>query len=584
MGPMALRTRGFWAGLALGVLLATALRAFLPSVFYLSLATLRLNGTAAWTLVLLAPLAAPWVRRSRWPALVAGLAVAALPFARFTPAWVPVAALASAAALLAFARLPRPGLVGALVGLALSGLALLVGRSHDPMLQPWGTPVALGLAALALPRLGHEETDAPRVPEGAAWGALLVVQVAFLASPFALGCRLGVEPWLAGAASFVGLLVGSTLLRRAPWWLLAALAAWGLLDLALVPNGAFGPVPLAALQVALGAAAARLAPPHGAGFGPVATGALFVVLFFGDPMGRRVWTTLVPLLCAAPLALLALRRPSPREPLVRGRLVAPALLGLLLIPLAPAPVPVEPHEGDAFTVVNWNVHQGHGNRGALDPRTYADELRALRPDVVVLQESSTTTLSSGGLDVLRYLAEETGLHVVAAASGGAILSRFPVAADWRGHDAPLGAYAVAVPLDVHGQTVWVQGVHLARNSAERRLQVEDALRLANATPGPRILAGDLNSCPAETCFGGRPSDRMHDLLDVVYQDSWSALHDPDDPAGYTHPAWEPRRRIDVVMVRGLDVLESRPVRDERSLHGSDHLPVLARLRLPAASG
>lgn len=578
------RTRGFWAGLALGVLLGAALRAFLPSVFYLSLATLRLNGTAAWTLVLLAPLAAPWVRRSRWPALVAGLAVAALPLVRFTGAWVPVAALASAFGLLAFARLPRPGLVGALAGLALGGLALVVGRSHDPMLGPWGSLVAVGLTALALPRLDLEESDAPRVPEGAAWGALVAVQVAFLASPFALGARLGVEPWMAGAASFVGLLVGATLLRRAPWWLLVPLAAWGLLDLALVTSGAFELVSLGALQVALAATAARMALPHGALFAPVVAGALFAVLFFGDPMGGSVWTHVVPLLCAVPLAVLALRRPPLREPLVRGRLVAPALLGLLLVPLAPAPVPAEPHEGDVVTVVNWNVHQGHGNRGALDPRTYAEELRALRPDVVILQEASTTTLSSGGLDVLRYLSEETGLRVAAAASGGAVLSRFPIAAGWTGHDAAMPGYAVAVPLDVHGQTVWVQGVHLARNGAERRFQVEHALALANATPGPRILAGDLNSCSAQTCFGGRPSDRMHDLLGVVYQDAWSALHDPDDPAGHTHPAWEPRRRIDVVMVRDLEVLESRPVRDERSVHGSDHLPVLARLRLPAASG
>jgi endonuclease/exonuclease/phosphatase family metal-dependent hydrolase len=201
----------------------------------------------------------------------------------------------------------------------------------------------------------------------------------------------------------------------------------------------------------------------------------------------------------------------------------------------------------------------------------------MAPDVLVLEESETSRLSSGGLDVLAYLERELGLRPLTEGGSVAILSRFPVAPGWVAPETP--HWTARVALDVDGTVVHVQGVHLARSATERAAQAREILRVANETPFPLVLAGDLNSCPAATCFGGRASDNVHATLAAAYQDAWVLGRAPDDPDGFTHSAANPRRRIDVVLVRGLDVLEAGPVRDEWTLRGSDHLPVKARLVL-----
>ena len=69
-------------------------------------------------------------------------------------------------------------------------------------------------------------------------------------------------------------------------------------------------------------------------------------------------------------------------------------------------------------------------------------------------------------------------------------------------------------------------------------------------------------------------------MGLLLEDAWLAEHEPDDPSGNTHPAASPRRRIDVILVRGLEVLDAGPVATADTRLGSDHLPVLATLRLP----
>lgn len=563
--------RAFLRGLALGLLAAASLRALLSTLFYESLATLRLNETAAWTLVLLSPLAAPLLPRTRWPLAVAAAAAGALPFARFTEAFVPLAALAVAAALLGLAQLPRAGWRGALAGVAVAAGLLVAGDSADPLLAPWGALLVALLALVALPGRWRAPDEPASLVSGAAFAALVVLELAYLASPFALVRHAGLPPWAGTLASAGGLLLGATWLARAGPWLWAA-GALGLVDLALAqsPLVAFS---IFAVQAALGAAAARLPRPHPSAFALVLAPLAFGLLFFGALLGEREWTLVVPLLAA--LLLLA-PVGQPRASRASPRLAAPALallvaLGAFHPPVAPPP------DGGTITVVSWNVHQGFGNRGGLDAEIYADVLRRVEPDIVLLQETSNGRFSSGGLDNVRILANALGMHAAYARSSLAVLSRFPLEPNGT---IPERGWSFETGLDVGGRTLWAQSVHLSRSPVERAWQAQQILADAEARPGLRILAGDLNSCPAATCFGGRPSDDIHRVLTQRYQDAWSAHHAPDDPAGSTHNARNPTRRIDVIMVEGLEVLEAYPVRDERTALGSDHLPVVARLRLP----
>ena len=564
--------RDLLAGAALGFLLATATRALLSTLFYLSLATLRLNATALTTLVLLAPALALVAPRARWTGVAAGLATAALPLARFTPAYVPLAAVAVGLGALALAQLPRGALPGVVLGVALNGAALLPGVSHDPMLAAWAVLPALGLAALA--GLARPPRDDPASGwAGAAWGALLAVELAFLASPYAAQRHAGAAPWAAAFAGVAGLAAGLVVGPRVPGRAALGAGVLGLAGLALA-SGPLSAVPLFLAQAALGAAAARLPRPHGVSLGAALTLGLGGLLFWGAPMGGAEWALAMPLLALAPLVPLWR---APAAPAAPRRVGAAVLLAALLAApgLAPPP-PAAQHAGDDLVVVSWNVHQGFGNRGALDPALYAGVLRRLDPDVLILQEVDTARLSSGGLDVAAYLADELGLRRATPPSGVAVLSRFPHV----GEGTVQGWTAVAT-LDVGGTPLHVRGVHLARNSAERHAQVDEILDATNRTPGPWVVAGDTNSCPVGACFGGRPPDGVHDRLATAFQDAWTARHDSGDPAGHTHPAWSPRRRIDVMLVRGLEVVEAAPLRDDETVLGSDHLPMVASLRLPA---
>ena len=577
--------RPFYEGLAIGILVALSLRALLPTLFYLSLATLRLNGTAFWTVALAVPaVAAPLLARApagstRWLGLLAGAAAATLPLARLTPDLAPLAALAVVLSLTAFVAAPRGTRVGALVGIAIGFVAVVAGPDADPLLHPWGVVVPLVLGVVAFMAHGRErapvlavQARAPHLLSGIAWSTLLLAQMAYLASPHALAAHLDAAAWATAAATLGGLAAGVILAPGRRIWL--AIAAVALVDVAL----AWSPpvvLSLALVQVGVGFAAMRLPRPHPWTFGPAFAGATFGVLFFGQPLGGAEWTLLMPLLAAPPLLAGLLPPTRIRLP---GRAVAPvALAALLLVPAGlPAADVAPPATTDELRVVNWNVHQGFGNRGGLDPGIYADVLRDLEPDVVILQEAYEARLSSGGIDMLDYLARELRMHPIRPEPGVAILSRYPLAPDARPSS---DGWLVRAPLDVNGQTIWVQGVHLARSATERVRQADTLLAAANATDGPLILAGDLNSCPTNTCFGGRRSDGIHDRLATGYDDAWTAHADADDPRGNTHPAWDPRRRIDVIMVRDIEVISSGPIRDERTPLASDHLPVLARLRV-----
>ena len=583
--------RLFLAGLLLGLLLSRALRALLSTLFYESLVTLRLNGTAAWTLVLLAPLVAAALRaHPRAPLLVGALASAALPLARFTDAYVPVAAVATGTLLFGVALLGR-ALAAVLAGLALDAALLLLGRGHDVTLEGAGIWLAaLAAAALvaAVWRSDPPPGDLPASPmpglAGVGLAALFAVEWAFLASPYAAARWHGLPAWGAAFASLFGLVVGATRLRRAGAWLYAA-GALALVDVALV-RSPFAPLSLALAQASLGAAGARLGPAlgraWGAGaFGAALAGLLFVLLFFRSPLGLSEWGVVVPGLALVAL-LAALPAPRPvRAPRAAGGLASALVVALVLVAALAPTAMAPPPEGRELRVASWNVHQAFGNRGALDPGIYAEVLRGLDPDIVVLQESDTARLSSGGVDIVAYLAHALGMEAAYGRSGVAILTRLPLAQAEPLDQTRDREWFLEAGLATSNGTLWIHGVHLGRDRALRMEQAQEILDAAALREGPKILAGDFNSCPTGACFGGRPSEPVYDTLTARYTDAWVAAgHDRADPAGNTHPTRAPSRRIDLVLVEGLEVLESGPVLDERTRLASDHLPNFAILRLP----
>lgn len=576
-----------WLGLFLALLLARALRALLSTLFYQSLATFRLNHSAWWMLALLAPALAPLLGRrgARAALLVAGAATAALPFARFTPGYVPLAALASAAGLVALAR--TASLAGFVAGLALDGALLVLGSSVEP--SAFLVPALATVGALwAARRAARPAPETHDLAAGAGAAALVALELAFLASPFAAARWAGIPAWLAAVAGGLGLVAGATRFRDAGHWVWIV-GALGLVDLVLA-RSPFVALSLALVQLALGCAAARLAPGLASVGGSVAFALLlaplaFVLLYFGNQLGVSEWGLQVPLLAllAATPALFAAR--AMRLPRRTGAIAAALLVLASAIGGASSQPDPPPPSPDELRLASWNVHQGFGNRGALDPHLYAEVLRRLDADIVVLQESDTARLSSGGLDIVNFLADELDMHAAYGRSGAAVLSRLPFADEPRPAEED---WSFEVALDVEGATLWVHGVHLARGRfADERVAQVDAL-LAEPPRAHHVVAGDFNTCAAGSslCAGGffGTQQPLFERLLARYQDAWTeAGHDVDDPTGFTIRASSPSRRIDHVLVEGVEVVAIEVVLTDDTRAASDHLPQVLTFRVPSSA-
>jgi endonuclease/exonuclease/phosphatase family metal-dependent hydrolase len=141
---------------------------------------------------------------------------------------------------------------------------------------------------------------------------------------------------------------------------------------------------------------------------------------------------------------------------------------------------------------------------------------------------------------------------------------------------------VEARLDVRGRDVWVYAVHLGLPAQDRMDQTGVLLARAATRDAPRVLAGDFNSCPTPTCpeFEGGPDD-VYETVTRDHADTRVAAGLPaNDADALTYEATRPHERIDYVFATDdFDVLEQRTVRSEAALAASDHLPVVAVLRL-----
>lgn len=294
--------------------------------------------------------------------------------------------------------------------------------------------------------------------------------------------------------------------------------------------------------------------------------------------------------------------------------------------------------GQPFTLLCWNLQfagsrRHHffydGGRAVHVPRADVDEtlagirdaLRAIAPDVALLQEVDRDAARTGRRDQLQgllaggpraawvaapyhrcaYVPHPAHQHMGRVDLNLATLSRFPIESARR-----LDLPRLAEP--------WIRRVfNLKRAILEARIPIEGGgvLRLGNThlsafsrgdgtlgrqvaalegwmeRPGPAILAGDLNLLPPGddparlstegTLYtdDGNPVERLFGRWREVFGDAQLA------PAHRTYQPFDgdPDRKIDYAFVREVEVLGARVLREYSEW--SDHLPILARLRIPA---
>jgi|FLYN01.1.fsa_nt_gi exodeoxyribonuclease-3 len=237
-------------------------------------------------------------------------------------------------------------------------------------------------------------------------------------------------------------------------------------------------------------------------------------------------------------------------------------------------------------VVSYNIQFG-----GIGRETYiAEVLRAIEPDVVVLQEANNTW-------VVQQVASAAGLPHWYARRGYslALMSRLPVTeCSWvrplRMRHAFLRAMVGNLP---------IFGVHLqpyfSRWSERQRVrEVVSLLQLAEPyRRQPHLLLGDFNAIsPSDVVeirrmprwirllirsgAGKIATSAIRALLDNDYLDGYRALH-PDIP-GPTLPAFSPYIRLDYVFVPRLFLgclTECAVVTNSVVMRASDHCPLLA---------
>ncbi|MGP4003320.1 endonuclease/exonuclease/phosphatase family protein [Streptomyces sp. 8N706] len=239
----------------------------------------------------------------------------------------------------------------------------------------------------------------------------------------------------------------------------------------------------------------------------------------------------------------------------------------------------EPDGSAVVRVLSYNIRSMRDDRAAL-----ARVIRACAPDLVCVQEAPRFFRWR---KAAAWLARESGLVYVtggATASGPMILSSLRAHVE-RTEDLLLPrtpglhqrGFATAV-VRIGGARLGVLSCHLSMNARERYEQGGLLLdRLAADGVPHAVAAGDLND---------RPEGRTFRRLAAELQDAWAAK-----PWGgeYTTRPGDPPQRIEAILhthgveVLGCGVPRGLPGITEADLRtATDHLPVLAALRVPPA--
>jgi endonuclease/exonuclease/phosphatase family metal-dependent hydrolase len=224
-----------------------------------------------------------------------------------------------------------------------------------------------------------------------------------------------------------------------------------------------------------------------------------------------------------------------------------------------------------LTVASYNIHKAEGIDRRIDLARIALVLREIDADLVGIQE--------GYRPQAEALAQALGMQMVMGATrvhsgvayGNAVFTRLAIQASYtfdltRPTRQPRGG--IRLDFLVSGRTLHLFNVHFGLKIRERVEQVETLVReqiLNVELAGPRVVMGDLNEW-----FPGPVGRALR-----------RELHGPR--IHRTHPAPLPLVPLDrIYWDRDLHAEGFHVHRTRLARVASDHLPVVARLRLPAA--
>ncbi|HUH14148.1 MAG TPA: endonuclease/exonuclease/phosphatase family protein [Longimicrobiales bacterium] len=294
------------------------------------------------------------------------------------------------------------------------------------------------------------------------------------------------------------------------------------------------------------------------------------------------------------------RRPSPDTPcrtrpprsvLAPCSALAPlallALLAVLLPACAALPGGTRAPEAGGLTVVTYNIRAGQDTARLPNLERVAALLDTLGADVALLQEVDRGTRRSGRVDQVAELERLTGMAALFGKSmdydggdyGIALLTRLPIREHAvvrltpppvEGEESSEPRVALYALLETPAGALPVLNTHLdAGEGTHRRQEMLTLLATIQRRAGghgPLVVGGDLNA---------RPESAELAAATLVLDDAWPRCGAGD---GLTFPAHAPDRRIDYVLLRGLECAGARV----HPSTASDHRPLAVEVAWPGA--
>ncbi len=231
--------------------------------------------------------------------------------------------------------------------------------------------------------------------------------------------------------------------------------------------------------------------------------------------------------------------------------------------------------GRELTVASYNVHRWLGQNGTRspDPARAGFVISELSADVIALQE---VLRPFDVEDPLERLADSLHLHLAFVATrvhrrgevGNAILSRWPITSVFSldlSFSRVERRSAVAAQFPGEFGPLSVVSTHLALVDRTRRRQVESILGHPQLQ-GAVVLLGDMNAW--RRCKATRTLER--EMVGGA-EFTWPR----------TFPASRPVLALDRVYARGADVGRMEAHTSPAARKASDHLPVIAHIRVDA---
>ena len=239
----------------------------------------------------------------------------------------------------------------------------------------------------------------------------------------------------------------------------------------------------------------------------------------------------------------------------------------------------DPKRTRTVRVATYNIHRGRGLDGRTRLERIAAVLATIDADVVALQEVVGVSPLRDGQAAELGAALGMGWvmapvrHLRTAAFGNVVLSRFPMRhhvqyeLTWKTCE-PRGCQRVDIALDDH--TLHIYNVHLGTSLLERRHQAERLASIVHdrRVPGPKVVLGDFNEWAR-----GLATDVLGQRLQSV--DLRHHLR-----RRRTYPSFFPILHLDHIYFEGkVEVLRVALPRDRLTMVASDHLPLVADLRI-----